>query len=206
MCAQPPFGSSPYFFENTHNVRSVAAGRVDGDGDLDVLFGNSREPTTLCLHSEAGFIQAPPALFQPVGAPETRTVSLGDVDDDGNLDLSCGNSGERATLYSSRDRGTRLELDPTWPTMDGAVTLPSAWRDVDRDGDLDLVCGKAGTPQATLFYNSGTHLDSSQNFVLLRTTWSVALGDVNGDGYLDLVCGKNGRAQTCTSTRLRDSI
>jgi hypothetical protein len=117
----------------------------------------------------------------------TRSLALGDVDNDGILDLICGNFSQTNTLYLGVTG--LFSTVPVWSSQFTNLTLSVALGDVDGDGDLDLVCGNMGAN--TLYRNN-------PGFNMLRLEWesglayttsSVVLGDVDGDGDLDLVCG-----------------
>jgi hypothetical protein len=72
---------------------SVALGDVDGDGDLDLVCGNSGfalgSKTTLFRNEDGHLTISPVWSSGPVAY--TQSVALGDIDDDGDLDLVCGN-------------------------------------------------------------------------------------------------------------------
>ena len=71
---------------------------VDGDGDLDLLIGNSGQPNRLYLSNGSGVFSS----FTNVTSDAHKTLSLciGDVDGDGDLDLIAGNnSGQVNRVY-----------------------------------------------------------------------------------------------------------
>ncbi len=77
-----------------------------------------------------------------------------------------------------------------WNSADPYVTRATAWGDVDRDGDLDLVCANEGPgQQSLLFVNVGGILSSLPAWDGHGSANAVALGDVDRDGDLDVVFG-----------------
>ena len=69
----PPDSDSTY---------AVALGDVDGDGDLDLVFGNGRQ-NRLYLNAGAGTFTDTTAARMPLDSDRTAVVALGDVDGDG---------------------------------------------------------------------------------------------------------------------------
>ena len=85
---------------------------------------------------------------QTLGSRATESVTLGDVDGDGDLDLVEGNSNDQAKrVYFNDGAGGFTDSGQTLrPNSTQSVTLG----DVDGDGDLDLVTGNNQSSQPGL--------------------------------------------------------
>lgn len=180
-----------------YNTTSVTLGDIDGDGDLDLIAGNTNIPvaptgsnssnqaTLIYINNGTGTFTASTQTLQ---RSYTRSVVLGDIDGDGDLDLVIGNDSDQANLIYVNDGSGHfikssqvLESNST-----SSVTLV----DIDDDGDLDLIEGNTNNQDSLVYINDGLGIftDSGQLLELTGTT-SIILGDVDGDGDLDLVSG-----------------
>ncbi|MCB1918833.1 MAG: VCBS repeat-containing protein [Candidatus Competibacteraceae bacterium] len=128
---------------------------------------------------------------QTLGTPATRSVVLGDVDGDSDLDLIEGNDGQANRVWLNNGLGT---FSDSGQALGANNTRSVALGDVDGDSDLDLIEGNDGQANRVwLNDGSGVFTDSGQTLSSSNTT-SVALGDVDGDSYLDVVVGNDGQA------------
>ncbi|MBN1674572.1 MAG: DUF2341 domain-containing protein [Kiritimatiellae bacterium] len=183
-----------------NNTEDVALADMDGDGDLDVVaVNNSTTANRLYLNGSV-----PPPMMGWVGEPLTidtdnsLAVALGDLDNDGDLDVVVGNdSGRENVLYLNN--GTRRPfdgVDGTNITSDAHDTRALALGDVDGDGDLDVIAGNVYGQKSRLYLNNGTSdpfngvtgQDVSSD---TYTVFALVLGDVDRDGDLDLIAGSN---------------
>ncbi|KOO34597.1 mastigoneme-like protein [Chrysochromulina tobinii] len=172
------------------DTNSIAAADVDGDGDLDLLLGNSGTPSRVLLNAGDGSFTT--SITLPGGAVDTRSIAAADVDGDGDLDLLLGNSGSPSRVLLNEGDGSF----PTSITLPGGAvdTKSIAAADVDGDGDLDVLLGNADTSPSRVLLTTGdgsfsTSIELPGN---IMQTYSIAAADVDGDGDLDVLLGNSG--------------
>lgn len=123
--------------DSLENVRGVAVGDFNGDGRLDIVYGNWEGPHRLFVRTENGVFRnvAPPEMALP---SRVRTVIAADFDNDGYEELFFNNIGEPNRLFAFREgRWTRINI--------GAAGEPygfgtgAAVGDFNNDGRLELL-------------------------------------------------------------------
>ncbi|MBP8106495.1 MAG: VCBS repeat-containing protein [Caldilineaceae bacterium] len=166
---------------------SVAWGDADGDGDLDLAVGNSRNNYRVYINNGGGLQTQMP--WSPV-EDRTKSVAWGDMDSDGKLDLAVGNEGQPNRVYLNE--GHSLQEQAARSSTEISATQSVAWGDVDDDGDLDLAVGNAGqTNQVYLNVDGSLQEQAEWSSLENDATQSVAWGDVDGDGDMDLAVGNS---------------
>jgi hypothetical protein len=165
------------------DAEAIAAGDLDGDGDLDVVVGRDGGSAKVLTNQGAWTFTD---SGQTLGAG--GSLALGDVDGDGDLDVVVG-SNDTVTSVWRNDGAGLFQLLQNLPAAD---TECVALGDLDRDGDLDLVRGNGASDADSIWWNDGTGQFAAGPSVGAGNTRTVTIADVDGDGDLDLLQGRAG--------------
>lgn len=188
--------------------RAVATADLNGDGAVDLVLGkgtwNTSHRNRIFLNNGAGVFRDVSATHLPAALDSTGSISTGDVDGDGDIDLLFGNTSQNR-LYSNNGRGVFTDVTATHLPALG-LTVSTSLGDLDEDGDLDLVLARANgrvARQAVLRNDgSGRFVEATQELVDLTpwysSAYSTLLGDVDRDGDLDLLLSVGG-STSCSS-------
>jgi len=180
------------------NSFDLAWGDADGDGDLDLAVACGESYTQVPQRSKIyrnnnGVIETTATWFtSPVAY--TLDVAWGDVDNDGDLDLACGNEFGPNRIYLNNGGG--VDSVAAWVSADAQNTIQIDWGDVDGDGWLDLAVADnaqlGGVSRVAIYRNTGGTLSTLPTWISADAKTyasAVAFADVDNDGDEDLASG-----------------
>ncbi len=183
----------------TGDPRSVAAGDLDGDGDLDLAAADrALDRLAVFFQGAPGRFDAAPLFLASAATESPSSVTAADLDGDGDLDLaSAGERSDALTVFLQSAPGRFAA--PLVLGGPGTTTAPRslAAADLDRDGDLDLVAASEETDRLTIFFQVAPGRFELRPLLLGgpgitdAPQW-VAAADLDGDADQDLVSANAG--------------
>jgi hypothetical protein len=174
----PGFAASGQVFD-TAPSRTVTAGDLDRDGDVDLVIGNANQPTSLWFNDGTGSFTA---SITTLAAGPHQTV--GDVDGDGDLDLVTASDDVGNVVWFNDGTGALAG----GPFFGSGQATAIALGDLDRDGDLDVVEGNHAGQLDRVWSNNGSGAFTDSGRTLSdHETVAIAIGDVDRDGDLDVL-------------------
>jgi len=188
------------------DTTTVAIGDIDNDKDLDVVFGNGSNGVSTAWRNDGTglYFFSTGQPLASVGPDYYGRLALGDIDGDNRPDVVVGNAAATGGIIAHINDGLgRFTASPAFSGNSRSLVLA----DLDNDGDLDLVEGRANGSGFTLDQGTTTGLpnrvwlnDGNGRFhpavPVLRTVadpWALALGRLNAGPAPDLVA--------CSATR-----
>ncbi|MDY6992351.1 MAG: VCBS repeat-containing protein [Pseudomonadota bacterium] len=195
QCADTFFKIKPYYYLVPHNSRSwrIALGDLDSDNDLDVFIVNRKKANKIWFNEGADvFTESEQSVFtesnQSLGEASSNNegISLGDLDQDGDLDAFIINSGQPNTVWFNNGIGF---FSDSGQALGYSESKGGALGDLDNDGDLDaFVANSRYAIEAAnkIWLNDGTgvFVDSGQALGDSESK-AISIGDLDNDGDLD---------------------
>lgn len=177
---------------------------IDGDGHLDILASYYAGPRVWRGDGKGRWSAYSEGLPTHLLGGLLAGSSVGDVNEDGRMDIAVANWINGPEVFLQNADGTWQATPDVLPAMRGGAQ-GVALGDLDRDGHLDMLVGGRQSPTGTgfgLFVLKGNgkgEWTALQNTGIpssgLPTIWGVAVGDVNEDGWLDFAVSTGGELE-----------
>lgn len=184
------------YSEASVNTLDAAFGDFDDDGDVDLLTVNQNGTILLYTNNRHGNFEVITDIgLAPVKG--SRSVSVGDYNNDGFLDVLIG-SGEpgQSRLFTNQRDGTfksETKMNDVFRGLDNLRVNDTEFVDFDNDGFLDVFFTgepNSDSPGILLYHNDGPGVFSNVSDLLPDDDYSgsqlVPL-DYDGDGDLDML-------------------
>lgn len=194
------FGATP------DQTRAIKAGDVDGDGDLDLVVGNTFETQSRLYIGDGagGFTEATDRL--PQKSASVGDLELGDVDGDGDLDLvladwgpgEAGGAGGVTQLWRNDGAGDFSDATAQMPAVKVSWSWEMDLADVDNDLDLDVLVSCKTCAGSFMFHNdgAGNFVDASDQLPQFSNNYEFEAIDLDGDEFVDLITINDGPGAT----------
>jgi hypothetical protein len=177
----------------------LRAGDLDGNGLPDIVTGNDGALTDSTV---SVLLASSPGAFAPVLTSTLgdsfSSMSLGDMDDDGQLDLVVVHVAPDAVAIFPGQGDGLFGAPLLQPLGDNGGTIDLA--DLDADGHLDAALTHYASDSLGLLFGQGGGVLGPETFVTLPggSSWVLAR-DFDEDGILDLAATGSGSPQSLLS-------
>ncbi|CAH2573161.1 hypothetical protein PRNO82_02570 [Planktothrix rubescens] len=189
-------------FTTDYGPLSVSIGDLNGDGKPDLAVANNGSSTASILLNTTATRATTPTFATKVDfttgtGSGPRSVSIGDINGDGKLDLATANGNNRTASILLNTTATGATT-PTFATNVDFTTGSNPYSvsigDFNGDGKPDLATANSGgaSNNASILLNTTANGATTPtfapkvDFITGLTPTSVSIGDINGDGKPDL--------------------
>ncbi len=166
---------------------------IDSDGDLDVVGTYPKKGTIIIFTNNKGQFDEGTLVYTDLRVRHCQRVYCIDIDKDGSKELFCAKGPwgpPGASVALARQAGSKT-MKVVWKSAARTGFHGFDFRDVDRDGDLDVVAADWGGRSVSLFLQEDGKIAATPAWSAKTTgpAHEVMLADFDGDDDLDLAVG-----------------
>ena len=181
---------------------AVAWADFDNDGDLDIVVAGEGESASDYRVDFYENISYSFSLRQSISGVKHNDISIGDIDNDGDLDVILGLTG---AVYKNNSFYFTLTQNLSSIGNSGFTSIG----DFDNDGDMDIGYGGGSGFEYVnfeIFVNAGDGDYSSQQALPVFTYGRAEFADIDNDGDLDLCVAGEQHPGYVKNTRIYKSL
>lgn len=206
------------FEGNKYISRVIKVRDINEDGIPDIIVGTTYQTQSqLYIGLGNGQFKNVTKTQLPQIKASIGDIELGDVDDDGDLDMvladwgpgsNMNNNGGRTMLWLNDGNGFFTDAtNSQMPELLIQFSWDVEFLDFDNDFDLDIAISCKRCATSRIFVNDGLGLFEDKRLLPAYTNnYELEPMDVNGDGFLDLVTVNDGEIVDGKSYSRREHI
>lgn len=206
------------FADSKFLSRVIKVRDINKDSIPDIIVGTTYQTQSqLYIGLGNGKFKNVTSTHLPQIMASVGDLELGDVDNDGDLDMvlsdwgkgsNMNNSGGRTMLWLNDGKGKFIDVTNTqMPELLIQFSWDLEFIDYDNDFDLDIAISCKRCPTSRIFENDGKGSFVDKRLLPAYTNnYELEPMDVNGDGYLDLVTTNDGEIVHGESSSRREHI